>query len=125
MIRARLALLRQAQEYFHSLLLGIVDWDDVTVDKPIPVPAVNGNRDQGKVKDLVIAHFGVFRMEMTGPFENELWPLGRVEVIRGAKHICGPLDAMTWVRIAEFIKQQKAMGDDDGTSIKAGDTWGH
>jgi len=55
MITARHAMLRQAQEYFHMLLLGTVKWDDVVVDKPIPIPAVRGNREQGKVRDLVVA----------------------------------------------------------------------
>jgi len=126
MISARLALLRQAQEYFHAYLLGVIDWDDVRVDKAIPVPAVKGNRDQGKVKDLVIAHFNGFQMELMGPFEDEQWPLGKVKVTRGAVSAHGPLDAMTWVRIAKFIKDQKTMGDGDGwhPSTEARDDWG-
>jgi hypothetical protein len=124
MISARLALLRQAQEYFHAHLLGVVKWDDVMVDKPIPIPAIKGHRDQGKFKDLVIAHFNGFRMELMGPFESDQWPLGKVTVTRGAMSAHGPLDASTWVRIADFIKEQKAKGDDDGT-VAAGEDWGH
>jgi hypothetical protein len=118
-----MALLRQAQEYFHMHLLGVVKWDDVVVDKPIPIPAIKGQRDQGKVKDLVVAQFNGFRMELMGPFESEAWPLGRVKVSRGDSEAEGPLDATTWVRIADFIKQQK-QGVDDGRSIPGGESWG-
>ena len=129
MISERLALLRQAQAYFHQLLLGVVRWDDVIVDKAIPIPSVKGQRDQGKVKDLVIAQFNGFRMEMFGPFESEQWPLGCVKVSRGAHSVHGPLDPGTWVRIADFIKQQKQQGVDDGAedtaaNAPARDDWG-
>ena len=128
MISERQALLRQAQDYFHTLLLGVIDWDDVKVDKAIPVPAVKGQRDQGKVRDLVIAHFNGFHMEMMGPFEDDQWPLGKVKVTHGSVSAHGPLDAVTWLRIATFIKEQKAMGDDHGSKnaddIAAGTDWG-
>jgi hypothetical protein len=129
MISERLALLRQAQAYFHQLLLGVVRWDDVVVDKAIPIPSVKGQREQGKVKDLVIAQFNGFRMEMMGPFESEKWPQGHVKVSRGGQWVEGPLDAATWIWIADFIKQQKQQGVDDGTEdttggAPAGDDWG-
>jgi hypothetical protein len=66
-----------------------------------------------------------------GPFEDEQWPLGKVKVTRGAVSAHGPLDAMTWVKIAEFIKEQKPQkgGEDHGGRItsgdvEAGDHWG-
>jgi hypothetical protein len=130
MISTRMALLRQAQEYFHQLLLGVVKWDDVKVDKAIPIPAVRGNRDQGKVKDLVIAHFGGFRMELMGPFESEDWPMGKLKVTHGNISVHGPLDARTWDMIADFIKREK-QGADHGTESStaaadapARDDWG-
>lgn len=127
MISERMALLRQAQAYFHQLLLGVVKWDDVMVDKAIPIPAVKGQRDQGKVKDLVVAHFNGFRMELMGPFEDTEFPMGCVKVSRGSQTVCGHLDAETWVRVADFIKEQK--GEDDGNSQTAAtaparDDWG-
>jgi hypothetical protein len=127
MITARHALLRQAQEYFHILLLGVVKWDDVVVDKPIPIPAVRGTRDQGKVRDIVTAHFGGFKLEMFSPFEDEQWPLGKVKVTRGAHSVHGPLDANTWLNVANFIiDHKKHMGDTDASSdsATAGTNWG-
>ena len=133
MITARHAMLRQAQEYFHMLLLGTVKWDDVVVDKPIPIPAVRGNREQGKVRDLVVATFHGFRLEMISPFEDEHWPLGKVKVTKGAHSVHGPLDALTWLKVANFIiEQKKQTGEDNGASDSnsttdhpsAGEHWG-
>jgi hypothetical protein len=123
MISARHAMLRQAQEYFHTLLLGVVKWDDVEVDKAIPVPSVCGQRDQGTIRDLVVARFNGFKMELAGPFEDERWPLGRISVVRGPWSIEGPLDAVTWQRVAEFVKDQKIKGESDG-DIAGGTNWG-
>ena len=123
MISARHAMLRQAQEYFHSLLLGVVKWDDVEVDKAIPIPSVRGQRDQGMVRVLVVARFNGFKMELASPFDDVGWPMGRVSVTRGPWSIEGPLDAATWHRIAEFIKDQKAQGDGDGDTA-GGTDWG-
>ena len=122
-ISARHAMLRQAQEYFHSLLLGVVKWDDVEVDRPIPIPPVRGYRDQGLVRDLVVARFNGFRLEMASPFDDVGWPMGRVSVTRGPWSIEGPLDARTWQRVAEFVKEQKAKGESDG-DIAGGTDWG-
>jgi hypothetical protein len=129
MISARHALLRQAQQYFHMHLLGVVKWDDVVVDKPIPIPPVRGNREQGKFKDIVTVSFNGFKMELIGPFEREDCPLGRVKVSYGNVSAHGPLDAVTWARIADFIKEQKQQGADHGTestttTTGAGDDWG-
>src|SRR6516164_10071086 len=104
MISARHAMLRQAQEYFHALLLDVVKWDDVKVDKAIPIPSVRGQRDQGSVRDLVVLRFDGIKMEVAGPFDSEKWPLGRVSVSRGPWSIEGPFDPMTWDRVAEFIR---------------------
>ena len=123
MINTRHALLRQAQEYFHTYLLGTIKWDDVVVDKPIPIPSVRGNREQGKHKDLVVANFDGFRMEILGPFEDDMWPVGRVKVSRGGNYFEGTLDALSWARAAEFIKQEKQAGDQDGR-ITGREDWG-
>jgi hypothetical protein len=128
MISARHALLRQAQQYFHMHLLGVVKWDDVIVDKPIPIPPVRGNREQGKFKDIVVTHFNGFRMELIGPFESDE-PLGLIKLSRGDNWFEGTLDAVTWSRAADFIKRHKQQGADHGTestatSTGAGDDWG-
>lgn len=111
------------------LLAGIVNWDDVKVDKAIPVPSVKGQRDQGKVKDLVTAHFGGFRLEMFSPFESDQHPMGCVKVSRGSEEVQGPLDASTWINIANFIIEKKKQGVLDGgtdssSSIASGTDWG-
>ena len=132
MISARQAMLRQAQEYFHMLLLGAVKWDDVVVDKAIPVPAVRGNREQGKTRDVVTAHFNGFRLEMMSPFEEEQWPLGKIKVTKGHHSVHGPLDGLTWLKVANFIvEQKKQTGEDNGasdssstTDYSAGEHWG-
>ena len=116
-------MLRQAQEYFHALLLDVVKWDDVEVDKPIPIPSVRGQRDQGMVRDLVVARFDGFKMELASPFDDVGWPMGRVSVTRGPWSIEGPLDAVTWQRVAGFIKDQKIKGDGDG-DVTGGTDWG-
>ena len=123
MISTRHALLRQAQEYFHIHLLGVIKWDDVIVDKPIPIAAVKGQRDQGKFKDIVVAHFDGFRMEITGPFEDDRWPLGRVMISCGNSFMEGPLDAMSWALAADFIKLENVKGDEDGR-IASREDWG-
>ena len=123
MISTRQALLRGTQSYFHARLLGVVHWDDVKVDKAIPIPAIRGKRDQGPVRDLVVLRFGGFKMEVAGPFDDEKWPLGRVSVSRGPWSVEGPFDPLTWDRIAEFIKDQKDQGEDDG-DIAGGENWG-
>lgn len=123
MISERHALLRQAQQCFHDHLLGSIKWDDVIVDKPIPIPAVKGQRDQGKFKDLVVAHFNGFRLELMGPFEDDGWPLGRVRISRGSNLFQGPLDAMSWALVADFIKLEQLTGDDDGRTA-SGEAWG-
>ena len=123
MISARHAMLRQAQEYFHALLLDVVKWDDVKVDKAIPVPSMNGQRDQGAVRDLVVARFDGFKMELASPFDDQGWPMGRVSVTKGPWSIEGPLDAVTWQRVAGFIKDQKIKGDGDG-DVTGGTDWG-
>ena len=123
MISARHAMLRQAQEYFHALLLGVVKWDDVRVDRAVPLPPIRGHRDQGATRDLVVAWFDNFRLELASPFEDEEWPLGRISITHGPWSISGPMDARTWERVAEFVKEQKAKGDGDG-DIAGGTDWG-
>jgi len=75
------------------------------------------------MRDLVVARFNGFKMELAGPFEDERWPLGRISVVRGPWSIEGPMDAVTWQRVAEFVKEQKTKGDGDG-NIAGGTDWG-
>ena len=102
MISARHAMLRQAQEYFHALLLGVVRWDDVEVDKAIPVPSIRGQRDQGTIRDLVVARFNGFKMELAGPFEDERWPLGRISPLPPFHAIACEKDRSNVVHIQIF-----------------------
>jgi len=123
MISARHALLRQAQDYFHKLLVDVVPWDDVKVDKAIPIPAIRGKRDQGPVRDLVVARFKGFKMELASPFDDQKWPLGRVTVTRGPWSITGPMDAATWERVGDFIRDRIIEGEQDGDT-SGGENWG-
>jgi hypothetical protein len=127
MISARSALLRQAQSYFHQYLLGVIPWDSVVVDKPIPIPPVKGQREQGKFRDVVSCHFRGFRMELFGPFEDERYPLGLVRIERAGDFYAGPLDATSWALVADFIKLKMIQGEDHGEvtePVAGGADWG-
>lgn len=115
MIHARAALTRQAQEFFHTNLVGIFSWDDVEfapaekTDKLAPIINARGRRvrperlerDEGKFHATVQMEFGIWRLTIKGP--NEHPPIGWLK-LEGYDIVEGPLDAATWKRFAEHIK---------------------
>lgn len=114
MIRARAALTRQAQDFFHTHLVGLYRWDDVSFsppekqDKPVPFINARGRRQrperpEGKFHAIVEMEFGIWRLTIKGP--NEHPPLGWLTLEAG-EIIEGPLDAATWKRFAEHIKEK-------------------
>lgn len=114
MIRARAALTRQAQDFFHAHLVGLYRWDDVTfkpaekVEKPEPVITARGRRrrperPEGKFLDLVEMEFGIWRLTIAGP--NEHPPIGWI-LLEAGEEIEGPLDPATWQRLGAHIKQK-------------------
>jgi hypothetical protein len=118
MIRANLALTRQAQDFFRRHLVGIYRWDDVVFlpkernDLPEIIVTARGRRRrteraEGKFHAIVQMQFpgrdGIWQIRIEGP--NEHPPLGWIE-LDGPDIIDGPLDSSTWDRIGEFIKKK-------------------
>lgn len=115
MIHARAALTRQAQEFFHTYLVGLYVWDDVSFsppekhDKPVPLVNARGRRvrperPEGKFHAVVQMEFGIWRLTIEGP--NEHPPLGWLALEAG-EVIEGPLDAATWKQFAAHIKERE------------------
>lgn len=113
MIRARAALTRQAQDFFHTYLVGLYGWDDVEFmpaeknDRPQPEINSRGRRrrperPEGKYHATVEMEFGIWRLTIEGP--NEHPPLGWLTLEAGEK-IEGPLDAATWRQFGEHIQK--------------------
>lgn len=113
MIRPLAALTRQAQDFFHSHLVGIYAWDDVSFapaeknDKPEPFINQRGRRirperPEGKFHAIVQMEFGIWRLTIEGP--NEHPPLGWLTLEAG-EMLEGPLDAATWKQFAVRIKE--------------------
>lgn len=112
MIRPLAALTRQAQDFFHTHLVGIYAWDDVSfsppekTDKPVPFINHRGRRvrpelPEGKFHAVVEMEFGIWRLTIEGP--NEQPPLGWL-TLEAHEKLEGPLDAATWKKFAEHIK---------------------
>jgi len=113
MIRARAALLRQAQDFFQRHLLDLYRWETVSIAPPDknaqPVPEINSRgrkrrpeRPEGKYHAIVEIEFGIWGLTVEGP--NERPPLGWLTLSAHEK-LEGPLDAATWQRFGEHIKK--------------------
>lgn len=113
MIRARAALTRQAQDFFHTYLVGLYGWDEVKFrppeknERPTPEMTARGRRrrperPEGKFHALVEMEFGIWRLTIEGP--NEHPPVGWLTLEAG-EQIEGPLDAATWRRFGQYIKE--------------------
>jgi hypothetical protein len=119
MIRARAALLRQAQDFFQSYLLGLYRWDETRIAAPekneVPEPAINARgrkrrpeRPEGKFHATVEIEFGIWRLKIEGP--NEHPPLGWLK-LDGHGELEGPLDAAVWRLFGEHIRKQEEIED--------------
>jgi hypothetical protein len=117
MIRALAALTRQAQEFFHTYLVGIIAWDEVEFAprerNENPPPAmwarnrrgrrIRPDRLEGKHRAMLRMEFGLWRMTVEAPSEHP--PLGWL-TLEGAETLEGPLDAATWKRFGDHIKEK-------------------
>lgn len=115
MIRAIAALTRQIQECFHTHLVGVCRWEDVSfaprkkVERTPPSAWPRNRRGglirpeftEGKYHISLHLQFGVWDLEVDGPSEKP--PLGWVR-LTGHGVVEGPLDPATWKRIADHIK---------------------
>ena len=116
MIRAIAALTRQAQDFFHSHLLGLYRWDDVEfmpLEKNVRIPPemwertsrgrrIRPERQEGRHHVERKLRFGIWDLTISGPSEHP--PLGWL-ILSGHETIEGPLDAATWKRFADHIKE--------------------
>lgn len=115
MIRANAALTRQAQDFFHTHLVGLFRWDETKFappekDEPVAPALWDRNRRgrrvrperQGKYHDRVELEFGIWRLTIEGP--NEHPPLGWL-TLEAHEIIEGPLDPATWKQFGEHIRE--------------------
>lgn len=129
MIRARNALSRQVQNFFHSHLLGLYRWDDVEHAKPQGIDRPEKAKDRaeqswfrGQTHDRVEMWFGPFNLTVLGPFEDEQYPCGRIVIRSATESMEGPLDPGTWDRVAAFVKEHNHEEIDNGSTAR--DDWG-
>lgn len=129
MIRPLAALTRLVQQFFHDHLVGVYDWEQVefaarekNVTPPVADWPCNGRGRRIRPEPLEGKHQAVLRLRF-GPWDltvegsNEHPPLGWL-TLEGFETIEGPLDAATWDKIAEHIKQNH-MESENGTA----DSW--
>lgn len=112
-IRQRSALHRQVQAFFLEHLLGVYSWEQVTTKKAEAVVRdvkENGTPlpfEAGKTHDKVEMYFGPFDLLVLGPFEDDKHPMGLIRISSRGGSCEGPLDATTWQKVGDFIKQNK------------------
>lgn len=107
MIRPHAALLRHAQDFFRSDMVGLYSWDHVKIGDLDRVPSdKRRERHQGKYFEQARLLFG--RWEILMYSSNEKPPLGEVQLrenqVGGEVYVSGPLDAATWGDIAKRIR---------------------
>lgn len=125
MIRSHMALLRHAQDFFRSDLVGLYSWDAVKIgerelQEPLPPNlayrdrkrAMEAREGRGKHKEQERLIFQPWEILMYSA--NERPPCGQVtlrEFDTAATLVTGPLDAATWSKIGNWIRshhQRKA-----------------
>jgi hypothetical protein len=126
-VSERDALLRQVRHFFfHPAVMGLYRFEKATFDKPEPVERRPGQqREAGKFHDKLVARFGPFALEVIGPFESDSHPLGRAKLDCRGVSIDGPLDATTWDKLANFLKEHHREEEDHGhgsASVRGSDT---
>lgn len=120
MIRSQTALIRMAQDFFRSDLVGLYHWDHVQLAEPELRPPVSANLNHRDRRTAMEAREGkgkyleqerlVFRpWEILIYSSAERGPLGEL-ILRGAGSIdspvlvAGPLDPATWSKIGAYIR---------------------
>jgi len=116
------ALLRHAQDFFRSDLLGLYSWDQVRIANPEVAPPIASDaslRDrreqqykrEGKYLGQARLIFGNWEILIYSP--NERPPLGEVILrpneIGGPVLVSGPIDSETWVAIGKRIRAEARM----------------
>ena len=120
MIRSDSALLRHAQDFFLSDLVGLYTWGDVRIAPPEVRPGIPPNVDYRERRRQMESRVGMGRnveqarivfkpWELLIYSSNERPPLGEVSLreadnINGGVLVSGPIDAATWKRIGEWIR---------------------
>jgi len=120
MIRSDSALLRHAQDFFLSDLVGLYSWGDVQIAPPEVRPGIPPNVDYRERRRQMESRVGMGRnveqarivfkpWELLIYSSNERPPLGEVSLreadnINGGVLVSGPIDAATWKRIGEWIR---------------------
>lgn len=107
MIRSHRALLRQAQAFFLSDLVGVFEWGDVQVAAPeLMPPAERRDAGVGKFREMERLVFGPWEILICSSHEKP--PLGEVSLKEAEFSegwlIVGPLDPATWSRIGAHIR---------------------
>lgn len=118
---------------FQEHLADLVAWDEVTVVPAQEVPVLRGRRpEQGRYEDELVLLLAPFRITISAPNDPtpqdhdrgiQSFPCGNIliEGKRGGK-INGPLDPVTWSRVAAFIKHNRK-DLEDGRSGDGGSSW--
>jgi len=119
MIHPHASLLRHAQDFFRSDLLGLYTWDQVKIANPELAPpiapdiSVRERREEqykreGKYIGQARLIFGPWEILIYSP--NEKPPLGEVQLrssaIGGEVFVTGPLDAATWTVAGTCIRSE-------------------
>lgn len=118
MIRTTAALLRHAQDFFRTELVGLYSFDkDVRIDAPERRDAIPSAVDRRTRREMMESREGLGkwlekeRLQF-GPWEiliysaQEKPPVGEVALRReGETMVAGPLDPSTWAKIGEWIRQ--------------------
>lgn len=122
MIHPHSALLRHAQDFFRSDLLGLYSWDQVRIANPelaAPIPAEASLHDRRAAQDKREGRyigqarliFGTWEILIYSP--NERPPLGEVILrpneIGGPALVSGPIDSATWAEIGQKIRKEAKM----------------
>jgi len=122
MIHPHSALLRHAQDFFRSDLLGLYSWDRVQITSPELAPPIAAeaslrdrraarDRREGRYLGQARLIFGNWEILIYSP--NERPPLGEVVLrpneIGGAVLVSGPIDAATWAEIGQKIRKEAKM----------------
>lgn len=118
MIRSESALLRHAQDFFLSDLVGLFSWDQVKIAPPELRAVIPPNADRktrrremekregtGKYLEQVRVQFKPWELLIYSSMERG--PLGEVslrELDSGREVIVGPLDSVTWREIGVWIR---------------------
>src|SRR3954469_14937016 len=120
MIRSDSALLRHAQDFFLSDLVGLYTWGDVKIAPPELRPSIPPNIEYKKRRQEMEARSGMGRYVEQARIVFKPWelliyssserpPLGEValrEFDNGVSLVSGPIDAATWAKIGIVIRSR-------------------